>query len=115
MAENKQVHYFYVLYCNDGTLYAGYTNHLTKRIQAHNEGSGAKYTRPISRRPVKVIYAERFNDKRRAMSAEYHFKKLTRAKKIAYLKEQGQANIYSGQLVMINREGEGGIVDAKTT
>ncbi|MBG9987844.1 GIY-YIG nuclease family protein [Aerococcaceae bacterium DSM 111176] len=115
MDNRIQSHYFYVLYCRDGTLYGGYTNNLTNRIQTHNDGTGAKYTRPASRRPVHAIYAERFDDKRLAMSQEYHFKKLKRPQKIAYLKENGQEDITSGRLVMVNKIKEGGIDDAETT
>ncbi|MCI4139482.1 GIY-YIG nuclease family protein, partial [Bacillus vallismortis] len=43
MEKNK--HFFYVVECSDGSYYAGYTNHIEKRIQTHNSGKGAKYTR----------------------------------------------------------------------
>ena len=45
--------YFYVLYCSDQTLYGGYTVNLAQRIACHNQGKGAKYTRPSTRRPVR--------------------------------------------------------------
>lgn len=41
-------HYFYVLSCRDGALYAGYTNNIEKRLKTHNDGKGAKYTRARS-------------------------------------------------------------------
>ena len=44
------MNYTYILKCSDGSLYTGWTNDLEKRIRAHNEGKGAKYTK--SRRPV---------------------------------------------------------------
>lgn len=44
------MYYVYILECCDKSLYTGYTNHLEKRIKAHNEGKGAKYTK--GRRPV---------------------------------------------------------------
>ena len=115
MAKREQSHYFYVLYCRDKTLYGGYTNNLTKRIQTHNNGNGAKYTKPATRRPVHAIYAERFADKGTAMSAEYRFKKLTRPQKIVYLKENGQEDITSGRLVMVNKISGGESDDTKTT
>ena len=37
--------YAYLLRCADGTLYAGWTNDPAARLEAHNEGRGAKYTR----------------------------------------------------------------------
>jgi putative endonuclease len=83
--ENKQ-HYFYVLECKDSSLYAGYTNDLNKRIQLHNEGKGAKYTR--GRGPVKLIYNESFLTKSEALKAEYQFKQWPRKKKDMYIGER---------------------------
>lgn len=77
--ESKPEHLFYVLECNDGSYYAGYTNDLEKRLRVHNEGKGAKYTR--AKLPVRCIYHETYETKREAMQAEYRFKQLTRAKK----------------------------------
>ncbi|MCD7913710.1 GIY-YIG nuclease family protein [Bacillus velezensis] len=79
-------HFFYVLLCNDNSLYAGYTNDLQKRLKTHNEGKGAKYTR--ARRPVSLCLAESFETKREAMQAEYRFKQLTRKKKEQYIEEK---------------------------
>ena len=73
-------HCIYVLECNDGTLYTGYSNNVEKRIVTHNSGKGAKYTR--SRTPVTLKYTEKFKTKEEALSAEYHFKRLKREKKL---------------------------------
>lgn len=81
--EKKAKHYFYVLECKDQSFYAGYTNDLEKRIEAHNRGKGAKYTR--ARRPVQYIHYESFETKQDAMRAEYQFKQLTRKQKEQYL------------------------------
>lgn len=78
-------HYFYVLECADSSYYAGYTNDLQKRLEAHNAGKGAKYTR--ARGPVRIIHCEEFATKPEAMKAEYAFKQLTKAKKIRYIAE----------------------------
>lgn len=77
-------HYAYIVKCADGTLYTGYTNDLAKRIKAHNEGKGAKYTR--TRRPVELIYYEEFGTKEEAMSREWHIKQLTRSDKEELIK-----------------------------
>ena len=79
-------HYFYVLECADNSYYAGYTNDLQKRLETHNAGKGAKYTR--ARGPVKMIHFEEFETKPEAMKAEYAFKQLTKAKKIRYIAER---------------------------
>lgn len=78
--DSHKDHFMYVLECADGTLYTGYTVDIEKRIQAHNSGCGAKYTR--ARRPVKLLASARFATKEEAMSAEFHFKQLDRSAKI---------------------------------
>ena len=74
------MHYVYILKCSDGTLYTGYTNNLEKRVEAHNTGNGAKYTR--SRRPVKMIYSEKFRSKSKALKREWEIKKMERVEKL---------------------------------
>ncbi|WP_427137886.1 GIY-YIG nuclease family protein [Psychrobacillus psychrodurans] len=83
MEKNEKQHTFYVLECKDGSYYAGYTNDLVKRINVHNAGKGAKYTR--AKRPVNCIYSELYETKQEAMQAEYAFKQLTRKQKINYM------------------------------
>lgn len=81
--ENK--FYMYVVECADGSLYTGYTTDLERRIQTHNAGKGAKYTKP--RLPVSLIYWEEFDNKSTALVAEARFKKKKRSQKLAYIKE----------------------------
>ncbi|WP_369901554.1 GIY-YIG nuclease family protein [Bacillus manliponensis] len=81
----KNNHYFYVVECADGSYYAGYTNSLEKRIETHNKGKGARYTR--ARRPVILKYVEMYEDKRLAMQAEYKFKQLKRKQKEEYIQK----------------------------
>ena len=59
------MNYTYLLECSDGTLYCGWTNDLEKRVNAHNSGRGAKYTKP--RRPVRLVWYETFETKEEAM------------------------------------------------
>ena len=63
------MNYTYILKCRDETLYTGWTNDIEKRLEAHNAGKGAKYTR--SRRPVELVYLEQFETKEEAMRREY--------------------------------------------
>jgi len=74
------MNYVYILKCSDETLYTGWTNNLDKRLEAHNSGKGAKYTRV--RLPVKLVYYEEYEDKIEAMKREYEIKRLTRKEKI---------------------------------
>ncbi len=72
--------YVYILKCADGTFYTGYTTDPRKRLEMHNAGKGAKYTR--SRRPCMLVYTESFEDKRAAQSREWHIKhELSHAEK----------------------------------
>jgi putative endonuclease len=75
----KDMNYTYILKCHDGTLYTGWTNDIEKRIKAHNEGRGAKYTK--CRRPVELVYYEEFETKEEAMKREYAIKHLRRREK----------------------------------
>ena len=68
-----------MLKCIDGTLYTGWTNDLEKRVEAHNSGKGAKYTK--ARRPVELAYYEEFETKEQAMKREYAIKQLGRKEK----------------------------------
>lgn len=69
----------YMLECSDGSLYTGWTNHLQARIDAHNSGNGAKYTK--GRGPVRCVYVETFASKEEAMSREFAVKRLKRPDK----------------------------------
>lgn len=71
--------YTYLLRCADGSLYCGWTNDLDKRVEKHNSGNGAKYTR--SRLPVELVYYEVFDTKKEAMSREFHIKRMTKQEK----------------------------------
>lgn len=81
--KNKS-YYVYIIECRDKTFYIGYTDDLEKRINIHNEGKGAKYTR--GRIPVKLLYYEVYKDKGKAMSREYALKRLTRKQKERLIK-----------------------------
>ncbi len=72
-------HYMYVLACGDGSLYTGYATDVQARLAAHQSGRGAKYTK--SHAPVRLVAQARFYSKARAMSAEAHFKQLSRERK----------------------------------
>ena len=77
------MNFVYMLRCADGSLYTGWTNDLQRRLAAHNEGRGSKYTR--ARRPVELIYSESCETKQQAMSREAQIKKLRRAEKLALI------------------------------
>ena len=63
--------------------YTGYTVNLKARVEAHNAGRGAKYTR--GRRPVAIVYSRGFRAMGRALTCEYAMKQLTRVEKEALI------------------------------
>jgi putative endonuclease len=71
----------YLLRCRDGTLYAGATCDLARRLERHAAGRGARYTR--SRLPVELVYQERARGRGAALSREAALKRLTRGEKLA--------------------------------
>ena len=70
----------YLIRCSDGSLYCGITNHITKRLKAHNSGKGAKYTR--ARRPVTLEVVSHKMTKSEALKFEYHLKQVPAHDKI---------------------------------
>ena len=85
--------YMYVVECRDGSYYTGYTTDVKRRVAVHNSGKGAKYTR--ARLPVKLIYAQGFDSKEEAMSAEVLLKRKKRAQKERFLSENQEKNLLS--------------------
>lgn len=77
------MNYTYIIKCADNTLYTGWTTNLKKRIDCHNSGKGAKYTR--TRIPVTLAYYEAFSTKQEAMRREYQIKQLSRQEKEALI------------------------------
>ena len=67
------VYYVYMLLSKSlkPVTYVGYTNNLKNRICLHNSGKGAKFTRG---RKWRLIYSEKFNSKKEAISREYYIK-----------------------------------------
>jgi putative endonuclease len=79
------MYYIYILECADGTLYTGSTNDLQARVIAHNTlKTGAKYTK--ARRPVRLVYSERFRTKSKAMQREWEIKQMGRKEKLELMK-----------------------------
>ncbi len=71
--------YVYIVECDDGSLYTGYTTDVGRRVDEHNAGDGAKYT--AGRRPVRLRYVEYHPSRSAAQRREYEIKSLSRAEK----------------------------------
>jgi len=71
--------FLYILECCDGSFYTGITKNMDRRLQKHNNGKGAAYTR--SHRPVKLIYQENCIDRTAALIRELKIKSMNRKQK----------------------------------
>lgn len=74
----------YILKCCDHTLYTGITNDITRRIQEHESGKGAKYTK--GRGPFTLIYTEAHTNRSDASKREWHIKSLDKLSKLKLTK-----------------------------
>jgi len=75
----------YVVVCFDNSFYCGITTDIERRIKQHNGelSGGAKYTR--GRRPCRLVYKEKAENRSSASKKEYWFKKLSRREKEKYI------------------------------
>lgn len=73
----------YLLECADGSVYAGITTDLTRRLGEHNAGTASRYTR--GRTPVRLVYAEPVSDRSAATRRELELKSLPRQAKLALI------------------------------
>ena len=58
--------------------YVGYTANIKKRLNLHNSGKGAKFTRG---KKWKLVYYEKYDSKSDAMKNEYRLKKNYKLRK----------------------------------
>lgn len=77
--------YLYILRCADGSLYTGITTDVRHRLQMHESGKGAKYTR--GRALLELVYSEQCTDHCDALRREYFIKTLTKQEKIRLIEE----------------------------
>ena len=83
-------HFIYILESNDGRYYTGYTTNIERRLQAHQSGSGAKFTRAFG--AIKILYHEIFTTKSAAMKREAEIKRWPRGKKEELVRYQKMVN-----------------------
>lgn len=75
--------YLYLLECRNGSYYAGISNDVAARFQAHLAGKGARYTR--ANPPLKVLAMRAYPDRAAASKAEWQLKRQPRGRKLAWL------------------------------
>jgi putative endonuclease len=77
--------YLYLLECKGGAYYAGITNNLEARFDAHQQGRGARYTR--ANPPLRILASRAFPDRSTATIAEAQLKRMPRSKKLEFFSE----------------------------
>ena len=86
----EKIWYLYMLCCGDGTLYTGITTDVGRRLQMHQTGKGAKYTR--GRGPLTLVYQEKCTSHSQALQRETEIKAMRREEKKRLL-ENGTSHI----------------------
>jgi putative endonuclease len=79
--------YVYILQCEHGFLYTGYTSNLYERITEHFSGRGCRFT--MSNKPLKLIYFEMHSTRKSAMKRELAIKKMSRQEKLKLVSNKG--------------------------
>ena len=74
-----KIYSVYLLLCDDGSYYTGYTNNVTSRLEKHKAGHGARYTR--MHKPKEVVYVEEFKTRKAATRRERQIKALSHREK----------------------------------
>jgi len=79
-------YYVYVLLCEGGSFYTGYTKNLDSRLKLHKNGRGARYTR--MHKPRRLVRAEEFSSRSEAMRREKKIKTMSHEQKLRLAKSQ---------------------------
>ncbi|MEO6883848.1 MAG: GIY-YIG nuclease family protein [Bacteroidia bacterium] len=92
MLQKNEIWYVYMAECADSTFYIGTSNNVAKRIEKHNQGKGAKYTK--GRAPLELKYVQAYASREEACQQEYQLKRLSKGEKIklAYLFQHEKIN-----------------------
>jgi len=78
--------WMYILQCSNGSYYTGSTNDLEKRLEEHQNGKGANFTK--KHLPVELVYAEEFDRIDKAFYREKQIQGWSRKKKEALINGQ---------------------------
>ena len=99
----------YIVKCSDKTFYTGITNNIKLRLDTHNAGNGAKYTK--NRLPVILVYLESVDDKSNALKREMEIKKLNRSQKIDLINSVIEKHVKNYFEELGNKDVEFDVVD----
>ncbi len=101
--EKPDIWYVYLLQCGDGTLYCGVTTNLCRRLDQHNRGRGARYTR--GRAPMTLLGHAPFLGRAEAQRVEYRIKQQPTHRKLAFLASLGNGDFAVQELASAPAEG----------
>jgi putative endonuclease len=79
-------YFVYILLCQDGSFYTGYTKNVEERARLHANGRGARYTK--SHPPKEIAYVEPLNSRSEAMNRERAIKKISHQQKLDLINSQ---------------------------
>jgi putative endonuclease len=82
--------YVYIIKCEGGTFYTGYSRNLNARMRLHAKGKGARYTR--IHKPDKLVYIEEMSSRSEAMKREKQIKTLSHRQKLRLVKAKMAPN-----------------------
>ncbi|MET0412574.1 MAG: GIY-YIG nuclease family protein [Polyangiaceae bacterium] len=83
---SERMPFMYILECSDRSTYVGSTWNLDRRVEQHNMGEGAEYTK--TRRPVRLLYFEEYARIAQAFAREKQVQGWGRAKRLALVHAQ---------------------------
>jgi putative endonuclease len=78
--------WMYILECSNGAFYTGSTNNLVLRMEQHENGEGANFTKKLL--PVKLVYVEEYERIDEAFQREKQVQGWSRKKKLALINGQ---------------------------
>jgi putative endonuclease len=86
-------YYCYMVECQDGSYYTGWSNDPKRREKQHNQGHGARYTRQHG--PVHLVYVEEVPDHSSALKRERAIKSLKHEQKKKLAQQGGCVSVFS--------------------
>ena len=72
-------YFCYMVRCSNEAFYTGWTTDPLRRVQEHNAGRGARYTKMHG--PVELVYVEEVEDHSAALKREAQIKRYTHQRK----------------------------------
>jgi len=105
MQSDAEPWFCYMLRCNDDSLYVGIASDVAARVKKHNDGFGPEFTK--KRRPVELVWSQKFANSSAAQKREVEVKGWSREKKlrlVAGLEKSGGET--RTEMLRVNPSGE---------